>query len=100
MRGNQEKFKLKGYKIEEPDMHLGTEFYNTNNINVQECWAIYYEKYFSVVVTHVESVKENYGLMFPQSMSPLSYVVIAHTRMRLNISLRTDSNGTNILLGL
>ena len=53
MKGIQDNFKLKGYKIEEPDMYLGAELSNMNNVDGQECWAMYYEKYCTAAVTNV-----------------------------------------------
>ena len=44
MKGIQAKFKLKGYKIEEPDMYLGADFSKMTNVNGQECWDMSSDK--------------------------------------------------------
>ena len=56
MKGIQAKFKLKGDKIEEPDMYLVAELSKMTNVDGQECWYVPYEKYCTEVVTYVESV--------------------------------------------
>ena len=50
------KFKLKGDKIGEPDMYLGSELSKMTTTDDQECWAMYFDKYCTTAVTNVESV--------------------------------------------
>ena len=56
IKGIQSKFKLKGDKIEEPDMYLDTELSNITNVDGQECWYMSSDKYFTAAVTNVESI--------------------------------------------
>ena len=53
-------------------MYLGTYLSNMNNIDSQELWAMYSDKYCTSAVINVESVLENCGLIFlPKRVSPL-----------------------------
>ena len=56
MKGITAKFKLKGDKIEEPDMYLGEELPKTKNVDGQDCWYISSDKYCTAAVTNVEYV--------------------------------------------
>ena len=58
MKVIQAKFKLKGYKIEEPDMYVGAELSNMTNVDGKYCWAMSSDKYCTSAVTNVESVLE------------------------------------------
>ena len=53
MKGMWSKFKLKGEKIEEPDMYLSADFSNMNNVYSQECWDLYFKQYCTSAVTNV-----------------------------------------------
>ena len=73
MKGIQAKFKLKGYKIEEPDMQLGADLSNITNFDGQDCWDISFDNYCTAAVTNVESVLEKLGLRFPpKCVTPMS----------------------------
>ena len=68
----QAKFKLKGEKIEEPDMYLGAQFSKMTIVNGQECWAMSSENNCTAAVTNVESILENCGLRLPpECVTPL-----------------------------
>ena len=58
MKVIQVKFKLKGEKIEEPDIYLGAEFSKITNVDGQEYWAMSYGKYCTTAVIDVEYVLE------------------------------------------
>ena len=53
MKGIQAKFKLKGYKIQEPDMQLVAYLSNINNSDGRECWAMSSDKYGTTAVKNV-----------------------------------------------
>ena len=73
MKVIQVKFKLKGYKIEEPDMYLYAELSNMTNVDGKYCWYMSSDKYCTSAVNNVESVLENYGLrLTPKCFTPLS----------------------------
>ena len=56
IKGIQAKFKLKEYKIEEPDMYLGTDLPNMTNVDGKECWFMSSDNYCTSAVTNAESV--------------------------------------------
>ena len=56
MKGIQAKFKLKGYKIEEPNIYVVSELSKMTNVYGQECWAMYSDNYCTPSVTNVEYV--------------------------------------------
>ena len=73
MKGIHAKLKLKKCKIEEPDMYLGTELSKTTNIDGQDFWDLYYDKYCTAELTNVEFLLENCALRFPTKyVTPLS----------------------------
>ena len=56
MKVIQGKNKLKGDKIEEPEMYLGADLSNMTNADGQECWTMHSEKYCTSAVTNVKSI--------------------------------------------
>ena len=73
MKGIQGKFKLKGDKIEEPDIYLGAKMSKMTNVNGIECWAFSSDQYCAAVVSNVESILEKKGLRLPSKcVTPLS----------------------------
>ena len=75
MKGIQARLKLKGGEIEEPDTYLGADFSNMTNIDGQECWDMYSDKYCMEEVTNMESVLGNRGLRLPpKCVTPLRFV--------------------------
>ena len=65
MKGIQEKFKLKWYKIENLDMYLGAELSKMANVDGQECWAMSSDKYCMIAVTNVEYFLYKRALRLP-----------------------------------
>ena len=59
------KLKLKGEKIEEPDMYLGVYLSNITNVNVQECWAMCSDNYCTSAVTNLKYVLKKNSLRLP-----------------------------------
>ena len=53
MKVIQDKFKLKGYKIDESDVYLDAYFSKTTNLDGQEFWAVSYDKYCTASVTNM-----------------------------------------------
>ena len=58
MKSIQVKFKLKGGKIDKPDVYLGAQLSKITNVGGQYCWTVYSDKYCTAEVTNVESVLE------------------------------------------
>ena len=73
MKVIQDKFKLKGYKIEEPDMYIVADLSNMTDFDGQDCWDIYFDKYCTAAVTNVGYVLEKLGLRLPlKCFTPMS----------------------------
>ena len=58
MKGIQSRFKLKGDKIEKPEIYLVVYLSKMTNSDNQECSAMSSDKYCTAAVTNVESVWE------------------------------------------
>ena len=48
------KLKLKGNKIEEPDIYLGAELLDMTRVDGQKCWDMSSEKYCTAATKNVE----------------------------------------------
>ena len=46
-------------------MYLGSELFNMTNVDGQECWDMYFNKYCTAAVANVVYLLEKRGLRFP-----------------------------------
>ena len=69
----QKKFKLKGNKIEPPDIYLGALISQFENQDGVKCWTMSSEKYCEAAINNVESELEKYNLkLLSKYLTPLS----------------------------
>ena len=74
MNGIKAKFKLKGDKIEPPEMYLGATMSKMDNCDGDECWAMSSDAYCAALVKNVESVLQKKGLRLPgKCITPLKH---------------------------
>ena len=70
-------------------MYLGAEMSNMINVDGQECWAMYSDKYCTAEVTNVEYVLEKRGLrLLKKCVTPLRCGY--HPDMDMTGELNTD----------
>ena len=73
MQSIQSKFKLKGDKIEPPEMYLGALLSQFENEDGIKCWSMSSEKYCEAAVKNVEDELDKHGLKLPaKCTTPLS----------------------------
>ena len=73
MKSIQTKFKLKDDKTEEPEVYLGADMSQMDNVHGDLCWAISSDKYCNSLVKNVESILEKKRLRLPSKcVMPLS----------------------------
>ena len=65
MKGIQHKFKLKDYKMAEPENYLGTGLSKMVTANRRECWSMSPEKYCKAAVLNVEHKLNKEGKRLP-----------------------------------
>ena len=85
----QKKFKLKGDKIEPPDIYLGALISQFENQDGVKCWAMSSEKYCEAAVNNVESELEKYNLKLP-SKCLTSLLSWYRSEMDKTAELKTD----------
>ena len=74
MNGIKAKFKLKGDKIEPPEMYLGATMSKMDNCDGDECWAMSSDAYCAALVKNVESALQRKGLRLPgKCITPLKH---------------------------
>ena len=89
LRSLQGQFKLKGDKIEPPDMYLGAQFW-TMQVGGNDGWFMSSEKYIKSAIQNIEETLQKMGQQLPSKCkTPLAYGY----RLELNVTPELKADG-------